>query len=447
MTAAWLIAVALLLLLLGLLLPPLLRPASPEAAPGEGLVRGLYRARSQELEADLDGGSLAPADHARVRDELARQLIEELDAPADRPLRTVGGWRSWGVAAALSVGLPLAAAFIYLAVGNPHAAAEQTLAARPEGHGDDLEGAVRALAQRLRSEPDDLPGWIVLARSYERLDRFDEAAAAYRQALALAPELAPLHADLADAIASARGGDLGGPAGAAIDKALALDPDQPKALALAGTAALGRGDLEAARRHWEHLHGLLPAGSPDALRVEGSLQRLGVAASAEAPGTGAAQAQVQGAGTAPRAATAAAASPAPGAGVPVAAGGAPSPAGPAATPAPARVTGTVRLAPAQQQGLQPEDTVFVLARSRETGRVPLAVLRLRVKDLPAAFVLDDSLAMSPALRLSSVKTFVVEARVSRSGGATPQSGDRIGTSPELAPGASAVELVIDQALP
>ena len=107
----------------------------------------------------------------------------------------------------------------------------------------------------------------------------------------------------------------------------------------------------------------------------------------------------------------------------------------------------MRLAPAQQQGLQPEDTVFVLARSRETGRVPLAVLRLRVKDLPAAFVLDDSLAMSPALRLSSVKSFVVEARVSRSGGATPQSGDRIGTSAELAPGASAVELVIDQALP
>ena len=80
--------------------------------------------------------------------------------------------------------------------------------------------------------------------------------------------------DLADALGSAQGGDLSGPAQAAIDAALALDPDQPKALALGGAAAARRGDQVTARRHWTRLLGLLEPGSEMAQRVTDDLARL-----------------------------------------------------------------------------------------------------------------------------------------------------------------------------
>ena len=83
-----------------------------------------------------------------------------------------------------------------------------------------------------------------------------------------------IQADLADTLGSQQQGDLGGPALAAIEAALALDPDQPKALALAGAAAVRQGDLALARRHWTKLQGLLEPGSDMAQRVGADLARL-----------------------------------------------------------------------------------------------------------------------------------------------------------------------------
>ena len=79
--------------------------------------------------------------------------------------------------------------------------------------------------------------------------------------------------------------------------------------------------------------------------------------------------------------------------------------------------------------------------------MPLAVLRRQVRDLPFTFQLDDSMAMNPTLRLSSVARVVVTARVSRSGVATPQSGDLQGESAPVAPGGKAVSITIDRVVP
>ncbi len=105
------------------------------------------------------------------------------------------------------------------------------------------------------------------------------------------------------------------------------------------------------------------------------------------------------------------------------------------------------LAPALAAKVAPTDTVFIFARAAEGPKMPLAILRKQVKDLPAAFTLDDSMAMTPNFALSKFPSVVVGARVSKSGNATPQAGDLEGVSPAVKVGATGLTVVIDRTLP
>ena len=86
----------------------------------------------------------------------------------------------------------------------------------------------------------------------------------------------------------------------------------------------------------------------------------------------------------------------------------------------------------------------MFARAAEGSRVPLAILRKQVKDLPLTFKLDDSMAMSPAARLSGATKVIVGARVSKSGGAMPQPGDLQGLSEPVSVGAGGLVIDISQ---
>ncbi len=105
------------------------------------------------------------------------------------------------------------------------------------------------------------------------------------------------------------------------------------------------------------------------------------------------------------------------------------------------------LAPALAAKVQAGDTVFVFARAIDGPRIPLAVLRARGQDLPLAFSLDDSLAINPELKISGASQVKIEARVSKSGNATPQSGDLIGESGAVKPGATGVNILIEKSIP
>lgn len=376
----WAAALSLLLLALGGLLWPLLR--EPRQAPVDeaARLRELYRAKRAELDDEM----LADEARPQALDELQQALLHELDAARPAPAPRDGPWQRRLPAALLSVALPVAALALYLRAGDPGAVAalaQATPAPHTAGN-DQVETAVVRLAEKLRANPDDLPGWVVLARSQETMERFDDAAQSFRQAIAAAGRVqapadvvARLHADLADTLASARGGDFAGPAQQAIESALQLDANQPKALALAGAAALRRDDMAAARGHWQRLLGLLPPGSDLALRVESDLQRLAD-------------------GTAPA----------------------------AAATAPDALRLRVTIASAIAGSIPPQATVFVVVRPAGE-RVPAAVLRLPVRELPADVVIDDRHAMSPDRPLSQFDAVTVQARISASGQALTQPGD------------------------
>ena len=402
----WASALALLMLTLGGLLWPLLRESAEQISDAHKRLRDLYRQQREELEREHQAQAISADDYAQAVEELERRMLADLDGATPAPVAApTGPWRRNIPAALLSLILPLGAFVLYLQVGDPRAAATVALGA-PDTHantGVDVDAMVRRLEERLKQKPDDLEGWIVLARSREVLEEFDAATAAYQRAIELGKQqqlpavfLARLHADLADAMASAHGGALDTSVQAALKAALKLDPDQPKALALAGAAAFRDGDGATARRHWQRLLGLLEPDSDMALRVQSDLARVD--------------------------------------------GSQPPPV--KNKPALAGLAGTVRLDPALNDRVRPGDTVFIVARAAETGRMPVAVLKLKAAQLPAKFTLDDSNAMSPDMPLSRFDELTIEARISRSGTAQRQPGQPVSLLQTVRRGSAGLMVVI-----
>ena len=288
---------------------------------------------------------------------------------------------------------------------------------------------VDKLAERMKTRPDDAEGWTMLARSYTVLGRYAEAVPAYRRATQLEPKNAGLLADFSDALAATNEGHATPESLALLDRALSLDPRHPKALALAGTIAFERGDYAGAALQWQKIADALPPDGEfrqqvqaniDEARRRGNLPAAGPPAVSPSPASSSLQQSAS-------------------------SGASRGPSNRPAASAGASVSGTVTLAPALAARAVPTDTVFVFARAASGSRMPLAVFRATVADLPLAFQLDDSMAMT-AMKLSDAKQVIVGARVSKSGNALPQPGDLSGESAPVAPGASGLSITIGEAV-
>ena len=412
------LAASLTALALAWLLWPLLRTRASREMDRERANLGVLRDQLSELDAEHARGALADDVHAQMKADLERRVLDESLATAAPPgQRSSAGSRA---AAVLALALPLAAALAYWQLGDPQAF-DPALASATEANPhalqpDQIARMVAALEERLQREPDNLNGWVTLARTYSTQQRFTDAVRAYEKLLAAVPDDADLLADYADALAMAEGRRIGAGPMAAIKKALAINPTQWKALAMAGTEAFDRKDYKAALGFWERLQRSLPPDAPMAQSIGASI--------AEAR---------QLAGMSPQAQ----------ASVPTKA------AAPATTarPADARVSGTVDLSPGLKARAAPQDRVFVFARAVDGPRLPLALLTVQVKDLPLKFALDDSMAMSPDARLSAFPNVIVGARISKSGNAPAASGDLEGLSPPVKVGATNVAITIDRVLP
>lgn len=403
-------------------LPPLLRPVTARASPSQQAenVR-LYREELANLDRELAGGAITASQHLEAKREIERRLIEDVGGPGGdgSSQATAPRWTPIAVAAVI----PLIAGAIYLWVGNPQGLDPQAALAPDAGHSvtpEQIAQMVERLAEKLKQQPDDVQGWVMLAKSYGAIGRFEQAAQAYARVAKLSPEDAGILADYADALAMASGRSLQGEPFEIIKRALRADPKHIKSLALAGSAEFERKSYASAIGYWERIVPLVGADSEFGRSILASIE------------------EARSFGKLPPGSAAIASAPAPAA-----------PAAPKSAPAPAAadgaaVTGTVKLAAALAGQVAPGDAVFIFARPAEGARMPLAIVRAKAGDLPYSFRLDDTQAMSPNARLSSQASVVVGARISKSGNATPQPGDLFGSSKAVAPNASGLEIVIDQ---
>ena len=433
MTAFIAVATVMVAIALAWLLWPLLRHARRPVVERHVANASIYRDQFADLDADLRRGTISETQYAEARGELERRLLDEGRAQGATSAAPAGSGRTTAIVVALAV--PLVAGLMYWKLGAPDAFSPMaTAAVSADPHQmtpDQLNEMVQQLAARLDKEPQNVEGWVILARTYYTMRKFPEAAAAYEKLTLLVPDEPDLLADYADALAMSQGRDLTGRPLELVQAALKIDPTHWKALAMAGTAAFDRKDYKGAVDYWERLRSSQPADSPIVQSIAASIneaRKLGglppspsVAAVPEkAPSTAA---------TAPTgtAATAAASK------------------GAAATGT--TVGGTVNLSDAIKAKVSPTDTVFIFARPAEGSRMPLALMQMKVSELPAKFTLDDTMAMSKDMKLSTVPSVVVGARVSKSGRPMPSSGDLEGLSKPVAVGSKDVAITIDRVLP
>jgi cytochrome c-type biogenesis protein CcmH len=402
-------------------LVPLLRGDRRADVDRQASNLAILRDQLRELDSERARGIVTDGQYEQSRSELERRVLEEAQPPPAEagPAPRAGAW----AAALLAAMLPIGAVVLYVGLGHPEAVlrvAQSESGAQREVTPQDVEAMVGRLAQRLEQDPGNAEGWMMLGRSYYVMNRFPEAARAYERAVALMPDNADVLADYADTLAVGQNRSLAGKPLELVERALKVDPTHWKALALAGTAAFDRQDYAGAIAYWQRMKKTVPADSEIARSIDASIAEArsqgGIGEAGQAP-AGAAQ-------------------------------GVPKDAPPAAAAASgANVAGTVSLAPALAAKAAPDDTVFIFARAAQGPRMPLAVLRRQVRDLPAAFALVDTMAMTEAAKLSGFAEVVVGARVSKSGSATPQSGDLEGISVPVKVGTSGIAVVIDSARP
>ncbi|MGZ5184288.1 MAG: tetratricopeptide repeat protein [Caldimonas sp.] len=394
------------------------RAAAPQAAR-----IAASKTRLLELRRQLEAGEITTESYDHEQQLLVATLLEASElppAPRLRPMPVVAGAL---VLAAIAAGT------FQLWSGRvdeppaPPQASEAAASSPSAGTGE--ERPVRALSdeqlqrmidqstEQVKKTPGDAAAWAMLAHSYDMLGKFAESSKAYATLAKLMPDDAQVLADYADALAVTHGRTLAGEPTALVNKALAIDARNLKALALAGSAAFERKDFPEALAYWERAL----AASPDPAfrqQIEGSI----AATRAELHGGSASE---PAAGVAKVAAAAAASGP-------------------------AVVAGRVTLADDLVAKAPPDATVFIFARPAQGSRMPVAIVRKRVRDLPLDFTLDDSSSMVSDVKLSKMQTVVVGARVSARGDVTPQPGDMQGWSAPVPVGTRGIHLEISEVL-
>lgn len=411
-----LIAVALLFVVL-----PLWR----KSGKGNDVLRDLSnleisRDQLAEMDADLRNGLLTQEFYDQAKLELQTRMLDEVKS-TEQVVAPQGNNRT--LAIVLAVLLPIFTFSLYLYLGNPSASLplNEQVVAGADGVMHSEKG-IQELEAELKKRPENPNGWFMLAQAYIAQQRYMDGSNAYAKLVKLVPNEAQVWANYADVYAMAHGKTLqNAEVAKMLEQALSLDGNNISALALTGSAGMERKDYAVAIINWQKLLNQLQPDSPDARRFVGDIQEARRLL-AEQPGgnkkldeldkTLAKLAPVEGMDSTTN------------------------------NPA-AAIKGKVSLGKALAGKVAPTDTVFILARAAQGPKMPLAVFRKQVKDLPLEFTLDDSMAMRPEMKLSGFSQVVVVARVSKSGTPMAQPGDFEGVSGVVKPGTNGLNLVID----
>ncbi len=398
MMTFWVIAILLLAGALLLILPPLFkREQKTSDLSREALNIAIHRDQLRELDNDLKAGTISQEQYEQAKLDIEKGVIDSLGGEEKAQAGGAGAELTAKASAwVVLIALPLVSIFLYQQFGagepgiNPDVPPPQA-AQQDQMH--NVEQMVASLEAKLAENPNDAQGWAMLGRSYYFLKQNEKAVSAYQKAIELGLDYdANVFADLADTMAVVNNMTLAGEPMKYVERALQLDPQHVKALYLAASAMMQTEEYAKAKEYWVKILALMPPGSDGQAAVQAAIAEVDAHL-----------------GTTTTTTTT----------TPVAAAGATS------------VSGRVSLAADYPETVKPDDTVFIFARAASGPPMPLAVLRKQVRDLPVEFTLDDSMAMTPAMKLSSFSEIVVGARVSKSGNAMPQPGDLEGHSPVI----------------
>ena len=362
----------------------------------------VYRDQILDLDREHDSGHISNEEWQQSRDELSLRLLEDTSA-VDDPAAKTEKPAIW-TAVVLAVALPLGSMGMYMWVGQPEALNPLALKTPDQVDPKDLTKMAQTLAEKLQDKPDNLQGWVMLGRTYRTLENFDAALRAYDSALKLSDD-DDLKLERIEVIAMQRQGQFEGEPWNVIREVLQRDPQHFGALLTAGSASYAEGKFADALKYWEQARKPLDANNPDLEGLESAIatvrERLGMP---------------------------------------------PAKAAPAATSG-LNVTGQVNLSASLKSKASPNDVVFIYATPANGDRMPLAIFKTTVSQLPFNFTLDDSTAMAPDRKLSAAGEVMVKVRVTKSGNAMPQSGDLSGSLGPVKVGAKGLKLEIKDQIP
>ncbi|MEN9460916.1 MAG: hypothetical protein RIS84_936 [Pseudomonadota bacterium] len=390
----WITAAALTALALAFVMPALLKTSKPASQVNQRATNiAIYKERLAELEAE----NLNPEQRELAKLELDQTLLHDVETPETQITTPRGRWAGIAIGMilpVLAIGGYLKSSDYLLATSEKPAPTDKAAQSKIPPN---LEEMVQKLVKRLEENPEDTKGWYMLGRSYTVLNRYPEAIVAYTKALALAGNENPqLFVDFAETLGMSANGDLAGRPVELLKTALSLNPELPKALWLAGLASAQSKDYAMAVEYWQRLLAQIPENETE--DRQSLLEQINEAKRLMKP-------MALNATATPSTAT--------------------LPNLPKATGA-AQLQVEVSLAAEVLAKVNPTDTVFIYARAKQGTPMPLAVVKKQVKDLPLKITLDDSMAMTPSMKLSNFSEVMVMARVSSSGNALPQAGDYVG---------------------
>lgn len=161
--------------------------------------------------------------------------------------------------------LPGLALILYLMLGSPGYSdlpLEDRLNVPPETL--PLEGLVVHLEQRLKDNPDDTDGWLMLARTRMALGEADRAEDALLNAMSLCQgeQSADILVMLAESRLQQQDGLIVSGDETLINRALEINPNHPRGLYLRGLSLLQQGDKTKALVIWDGLHSAAEPDSP-----------------------------------------------------------------------------------------------------------------------------------------------------------------------------------------
>ena len=403
-------ALALMVLALVFVLLPLWRGN----ASGKRIAR--RRKALEELKDDLE-----PGDFQR------RVAALELEASESR----VGTRSMRGLAPLMVVSVPLLAVFLYTQVGTPAGLAPQT------GQNAELRQILGSLTQQVRQQPENTEAWNRLGMIWKDMSQFPAAEAAFRRVLFIDPADPVARVELAETLLYASGrARLPEASRSLLDEALTRDPDNQKALWLAGLGAFHNGNQQRAVALWTRLRDLLPPGNVRNQIVDQLARLTGSDEIANSPALDRSARVNPRAGSMPDDTSK---------GSSGSSKDQPNAANGAAQGASVEVQ--VTLAPDLVGRINGSEAVFIFARAVNGPPAPLAVKRVAASELPARVELSDNDSMAEGLSLSTFPSVTIAARISKSGNAVASSGDLQGVTEALTVSETdIVDIVIDQVI-